>query len=175
LIVFWPQPAPAASILWSVNRPLTWADYQARPPARHDVSALTSYALSFDNNCDGGTYHFRIVTAFLQDKSWVDPGVLVNATVSQWTLQHEQTHFDLSELHARKMRKAIRTIADPCRMTEDQRRALIAPFVAEDRDTQHRYDRETSNGQDRRWQSEWIRNVSTQLEALRQYADAGGS
>jgi predicted secreted Zn-dependent protease len=83
-----------------------------------------------------------------------------------------QTHFDLAELHARKMRKAIAALADPCAMTEDQRRAVVSPFIDEDRETQRRYDRETSNGRDVRWQAEWIRNVSLQLDALRRYADS---
>ena len=169
LILLQSQPTPDMSILWSANRRLTWNDYQAKPPARHAASALTSYALSFDNDCDGGMYHVRIVTAFLPEKSWVDPSVLMQKDVSHLTLQHEQTHFDLSELAARKMRKAIAGVSDPCKMTEDQRRAIVAPFVDEDRNTQRRYDRETSDGRDLRWQAEWIRNVSMQLEALRQY------
>jgi Bacterial protein of unknown function (DUF922) len=171
LILFLPQsPSPDMSLLWSANRRLAWNDYQAKPPARHDVSALTSYALSFDNDCDGGTYHVRIVAAFLQEKSWVDPAVLTQQDVSRLTLEHEQTHFDLAELHARKMRKAIAALTEPCRMTEEQRRAVVAPILDEDRNTQRRYDRETSNGRDLRWQTEWIRNVSIQLDALKQYA-----
>jgi hypothetical protein len=160
------------SLLWSARRPLMWSDYRAAPPARRDASALTSYALSFDNDCTGGRYHVRIVAAFLQEKSWVDPTVLAQRDVSRLTLQHEQTHFDLAELHARKMRKAIAALADPCAMTEDQRRAVVSPFIDEDRETQRRYDRETSNGRDVRWQAEWIRNVSLQLDALRRYADS---
>ena len=111
------------------------------------------------------------MAAFLQDKSWVDPVVLVRPDVSRLTLEHEQTQFDLAELHARKMRKAIAALAKPCKMTEDERRAILAPFIDEDRHTQRRYDRETSNGQDLPWQAVWIRNVSIQLDALKQYVD----
>lgn len=173
LILFQAQPTSDMSILWSATRRLAWTDYHATPPPRRDVSALTSYALSFDNDCDGGTYHVRIVAAFLQEKSWVDPAVLTQPDVSRLMLEHEQTHFALAELHARKMRKAIAALTEPCRMTEEQRRAIVAPFVDEDRATQRRYDRETSNGRDMRWQAEWIRNVSIQLEALKRYADSG--
>ena len=173
LILFAPQPAPDMSILWSATRRLVWSDYHAKPPARHEASALTSYALSFDNDCDGGTYHVRIVAAFLPEKSWVDPMVLAQPDASRLTLQHEQTHFDLAELAARKMRKAIAGLSDPCKMTEDQRRAVVAPLIDEDRNTQRRFDRETSDGRDLRWQGEWIRNVSIQLDALKRYADSG--
>ena len=172
LILFLYQPAPEMSILWSPTRRLASTDYHATPPPRREVVAITSYVLSFDNDCNGGTYHVRIVAAFLQDKSWVDPVVLVRPDVSHLTLEHEQTHFDLAELHARKMRKAIAALAEPCKMTEDQRRAILAPFIDEDRNTQRRYDRETSNGQDLPWQTVWIRNVSVQLNALKQYADS---
>ena len=175
LILLFPQASPDMSLLWSANRRLVWSDYQAKPPTQRDASALTSYVLSFDNDCTGGTYHVRIVTAFLQDKSWVDPAVLVQPTVSRLALQHEQTHFDLSELHARKMRKAIAALKEPCAMTEDQRRAVVAPYITEDRDTQRRYDRETSNGRDVRFQADWIRNVSLQLDALKQYAGSGSN
>ena len=139
-----PQPAPDMSILWSATRRLAWTDYHATPPPHHDVVAITSYALSFDNDCNDGTYHVRIVAAFLQDKSWVDPVVLTREDVSRLTLEHEQLHFDLAELHARKMRKAIAAVAEPCKMIEDQRRAILAPIIEEDRNTQRRYDRETS-------------------------------
>jgi len=172
LILFFPQtPSPDMSILWSPTRRLAWTDYHATPPPRRSVVAITSYVLSFDNDCNGATYHVRIVAAFLQDKSWVDPVVLVRPDVSRLTLEHEQTHFDLAELHARKMRKAIAALAEPCKMTEDERRAILAPFIDEDRHTQRRYDRETSNGQDLPWQAVWIRNVSIQLDALKQYVD----
>jgi hypothetical protein len=56
-----------------------------------------------------GTYHLRIVAAFLPEKSWVDQSVRTQPDVSQLMLAHEQTHFDLAELQARRSSTRIAT------------------------------------------------------------------
>ena len=93
------QMAAHDALPWSATRRLGWADFQGIPPSRGDESALTSYSLFHGVTCTGRSFEFRVVAAFLPRQSWVKPAIVANPTESARTLRHEQTHFDLSEVH----------------------------------------------------------------------------
>ena len=93
-------------IIWSEDYRLTWSDFKA--PHREGVPyvASTSSGVSFsysisDNN---GEIDLKVTihSNFYPESSWVNP---VDATA--YILAHEQAHFDISEIHARILRKEI--------------------------------------------------------------------
>ena len=88
---------PPMSILWSATRRLTWPDFQAPPQMSSEAAAMTAYAITYEANCDGSSLNARIVSAFLPEQSWVKPTLLIRSPQSERALNHEQTHFDLSE------------------------------------------------------------------------------
>ncbi len=91
-------------ILWKKDRPLTWDDFKGKPPKRFAV-ASTNYdilqkvlSINKDSSC------VEVKAVFFSNKSWkrekwIDKTVLI----------HEQKHFDIVELYARKLRKLIRS------------------------------------------------------------------
>jgi hypothetical protein len=161
------------AIPWTADRPLRWTDFRGRPDDDLDVAAVTSYALSWESNCTPDGFTFRVTSVFLPDQSWVQPDVLDRESSSQVTLAHEQAHFDLSEIQARKMRRALSRMVRPCRLTEEELTAALRPIVVEDATRQARYDRETSHGLDRPQQVRWEAEVGRELESLERYADSG--
>jgi hypothetical protein len=156
---------------WSATRRLAWSDFLGPPQLRTGASATTVYELSYDGDCDSGAFRFRVLSVFLPERSWVRPDLPFKAAIGRLALQHEQTHFDLSEVHARKMRRALSELADPCSMTAEARQAIVASLAEDDRKAQHRYDDETSGGPDLRRQALWDENVSKELARLNRYAD----
>jgi predicted secreted Zn-dependent protease len=88
-------------------------------------------------------------------------------------LRHEQGHFDITELYARKMRKAIREAAIGC---EDERRAEAAGkkiFEGLDREwekEQKQYDADTRDGLDPAKQKEELERIARGLAELSRYA-----
>jgi predicted secreted Zn-dependent protease len=103
-------------------------------------------------------------------KSWVKPALLMRrGGDSARVLDHEQSHFDLSEVHARRLRKTFSELSDPCTRTEADMNAIVTKHLKEDFDVQQRYDRESVWGLDGRRQSHWDAEIRKQLVALAKY------
>jgi hypothetical protein len=161
---------PPMSILWSATRRLTWADFQGSPQMTSEAAAITAYAITYEATCDGSSLSARIVSAFLPEQSWVKPALLVRSPQSDNALNHEQTHFDLSEVSVRRMRKKLKDLDNPCRRPPDDLYALVDPIISEDGEAQRRYDLESSHGRDAAGQAKWDATVARDLRALARYA-----
>jgi hypothetical protein len=163
------QLAAHDGLAWSATRRLTWNDFQGIAPTRGEESALTSYSLFHGATCTGKTFEFRVVAAFLPRQSWVRPAVLASPVENSRTLRHEQTHFDLSEVHARRMRRYFSELFEPCMKTAEELDALAQRFVREESAAQRRYDEETNHGRVTKKQSEWDTEVGRLLASLGKY------
>src|SRR5688572_19680249 len=105
---------------WSAARRLRWSDFRGRPPERGEEGAKTGYALFYAWKCRGEAFDFRVIAAFRPRQSWVKAVVVKDTAQSRSTLGHEQTHFDLAEMHARKMRQYFTALPDACRKTDGE-------------------------------------------------------
>jgi hypothetical protein len=157
---------PAGALPWSSARPLAWSDFRGRPPAGHAEAAVTATGVIWGFHCTGDTFTFQVAAVFLPDRSWVDPSVSIQLGSGMGTLRHEQTHFDLTEVYARRMRQAFGTLSRPCDRTEEQLAGLGERFVRDESDAQRRYDEATANGRAAPAQSRWENDVQHWLEDL---------
>jgi hypothetical protein len=164
------ESLPADSLLWSAARRLSWSDFLGTPQVGRDRSAVTGYVLMYTAECESDAFTYRVQTAFLPRQSWVKPEVVMLGPTSRRALQHEQTHFDLAEVDARRIRRALAGLATPCDMTSGERNAVVARFIEEDGEIQARYDRETAHGLDADRQIEWEATASRQLATMARYA-----
>ena len=153
------------SFAWSPTRQLTWSDFRGRPNMMSEAMAQTSYSLSYEAHCVGDTFTFTVESYFLPTVSWVKSSHLLDRA-SDRTLQHERTHFDLSEVHARKARRGLAAIPSPCGLPEDERDRLMASYLKDDAGEQARYDRETAHGALGTPQSKWDGQVRRWLADL---------
>jgi len=152
---------------WSATRPLTWSDFQGRPPAGGPEGAKTAYSLSSIWKCRGQTFEFRVVAAFRPRQSWVKAAVLKDSLQRRTILAHEQTHFDLAEVQARKMRQVFGDLPGPCRRSDRQLSALAERLGREENAEQRRYDAETHHGLLTAPQAEWTRSTRQRLAESR--------
>jgi hypothetical protein len=160
----------ADAIPWAAERPLTWKDFRATPPVEPgDEGARTAYSLFYGARCAGRRFEFRVLAAVLPRLSWVTPGVLKNPALSARSLRHEQTHFNLSEVHARRMRKYFADMAQPCNSSETELNALAQRYVRAEATAQASYDQETNYGRIPARQSEWEAETMRQIESLAAY------
>ena len=103
-------------------------------------------------------------------QSWVRPAILANPALNSRTLlQHAQTHFDLSEVYARRMRRYFSELREPCLKTEPELEAQSDRFVREEATAQRRYDEETSHGRIAQRQTAWDADVARQVVSLDRY------
>lgn len=153
-------------IPWSTERQLDWDDFRG-PPQRRSVMVAESFTqLSYYWDCNGDEVEFSVHAHFNPRKSWV------RGEPTTKLLEHEQLHFDITELYARRLRRNFSELDAPCsypkEMISDHYRELMSDW----RKTQERYDRETSHSLVRSEQKKWEEWVSEELAALQQYASS---
>jgi hypothetical protein len=165
------QIAKDDAIPWGQRRPLTWADFQGRPPATTgSVAAETAYTLIQGARCTGSTFESRVVAAFRPKDSWVRQAMLRTPADSARALRHEQTHFDLTEVHARRLRRYFAELMAPCRLATGDLENSAARIGRDEKAAQAQYDAETDHGRAATQQTRWERDVAAQLQTLTKFA-----
>jgi hypothetical protein len=150
---------------WSAARPLTWSDFQGPPPTEGSEGAKTSYTLYSAWKCRGEAFEFRVVAGFRPRQSWVKAIVLNDSTQRRTVLGHEQTHFDLAEMHARGMRRAFAALARPCAKADGELSAMALRLAQAEKAEQRRYDAETNHGLIAARQAAWSLQTRRRLAA----------
>ncbi|MBT8236619.1 MAG: DUF922 domain-containing protein, partial [Bacteroidia bacterium] len=93
-------------IVWSADRRLNWSDFKDVSPDSSPVAALTASGISysFSSMEQNGEMiaDFTVTAFFYPTRSWVQDH-LASANI----LAHEQLHFDITELFARKFRARL--------------------------------------------------------------------
>lgn len=160
------QIADRHGIIWSAARPMTWDDFKGSVVNPQDAEAAhLEYGLFYGVRCTGRTLRFEVVAAMLPRDSWVKPSVLESPADNARTLKHEQTHFDLAEVHARKMRKFFAGLYEPCLRSNEDLAALADGLIKAEAAEQRRYDEETRNGRDADRQQAWNADVAARLKS----------
>ena len=149
---------------WSTRR-LTWDDFQGDPPTEGSEGAVTSYTIYSAWKCRGDAFDFRVVAGFRSRQSWVKAIVLKDSVQRRTVLGHEQTHFDLAEVHARLMRRAFRELKRPCRQSDGELSALAQRLGQTEKAEQRRYDAETKHGLMGDEQARWTLQTRRRLTA----------
>ena len=165
------QMAAREALRWSAARPLAWTDFRGTAPSGGMEGAQTAYGLFYGLRCTRDVFQFQVTTGFLPRDSWVKPSVLASADESRRTLVHEQTHFDLSEVYARRMRRYFADLFRPCDQPLDRWRTVAEKFVRDESSAQDRYDDETRHGLIADRQRTWTADVTDQLKALEKFGN----
>jgi hypothetical protein len=166
------QIAKDGGIAWDRARPLRWADFQGTPPETGVEGAQTGYSLLYGVSCTGAAFESDVSSVFVPARSWVRTLVLANPEEARRTLRHEQTHFDLTEVHARRLRKVLHDIYDPCRAGRADVPREAERIIAAEADMQRRYDEETRHGLDAARQRAWDQDVAGWLSDLEAFAES---
>ena len=154
---------------WKENG-LTWSDFQAPPDPGSPFSANTSsgisYSWSMKGSAMGKEYSYEVTSFFLPAKSWVKGG-----KSSTNLLAHEQLHFDITELHARKLRKALVEFDfENARNLKLDLQALYKRTEIERATMQKKFDVETRHSMNEAAQLEWQRFIKEELKKLKDFS-----
>lgn len=149
-------------ISWKENYQLKWSDFQGKPDKNNPFVATTvtgiqfKYNYSLENN--SSQFEFSVVSLFDRKKSWSKKDQ-VNAHV----LRHEQTHFDITELHARKLRKILNetTFSNNAKSEIEQ---LYIQIEEARKTMQNQYDSETNHSRSREQEHLWQEFISKELK-----------
>ncbi|GIV30421.1 MAG: hypothetical protein KatS3mg028_1487 [Bacteroidia bacterium] len=151
------------TIVWSKGYKLTWEDFKGRPKSSSTAGAITNSGISANYTYENGKITFRIIAKFNRKKSWVKPNDKILST-----LEHEQLHFDITELYVRKLKKKLSETkfkSNPEKIKKQFYR-IYDEINKELNYYQDLYDKETTNPRDEAKQEEWKEKVARELEEL---------
>lgn len=157
------DPAEDA-LTWSASRKLTWSDYKASPNPKSDAAATTSTSLSIDYHISGSQFSYTIKSWFSKSRSWV-------RNQTDHILSHEQGHFDIAEIYARKLHQRMSAYRFNKNNYQKELNRIYNEVADEKAAFQQQYDRETRHSIDEVKQAEWLKKISRMLEELKEYAD----
>ena len=155
-------------IRWSAVKRLTWNDYLATPSTSNDIAAITSTALGMEYHVRNNSITYNISCRFSKIKSW-------GRYKTDYILQHEQGHFDITELFARKLAKELREYKFNPHKYQDDVGKIYKKLMDEKEVYQNKYDKETDFSRNKDKQVEWLEKIKDELDELDEYANYGSS
>lgn len=148
------------TIPWSKQK-LTWKDFRDKPQLGSKAAAITASGISysFTSLARGNAVEadFIVGAFFYPEKSWYRTH-LGDAHI----LGHEQLHFDISELFARRMRKRLSEITFTLKIKAEVRK-IYKDILKELNEYQELYDWETDFSRNPEKQLEWEQKVAKVL------------
>jgi hypothetical protein len=149
-------------IVWNEYRPLTWEDFQGKRTEDAAGDAGTVVQIKAKPYMVKNQVKYDVAAIFVKTKSWSD-------AQTKELLAHEQLHFDIAELYARKIRKAVAELADAGEDDVKDYNRAIQKLLHESNEIDLRYDLETLHGALVNKQAAWAKDVKNQLKDLAQY------
>jgi len=150
-------------IEWN-SRKLTWNDFMGSVDFGNNIEvAGVCYGWSKDVKNIGRNIKVSIICYVDPNESWAKK-VSIN---SKYILNHEQRHFDLAEIYARKIRQEISSLkyTDPLSLL-DSIDVIYSEYTSLGNKEQERYDLETSHSENKDKQEEWNKYIDNQLKEL---------
>jgi predicted secreted Zn-dependent protease len=143
-------------IEWSPASKLTWDDYLAKPSSLSDAAAITSTALGIEYHVRNNKLSYKITCRFSKTRSW-------GRFKTDYILQHEQGHFDITEIFARKLAKTIQEYDFNPRQYQHDLSDIYKRIMDEKEDFQNQYDKETDFSRNKERQAEWLKKIEKEL------------
>jgi len=151
-------------VKWKANKKLTWADYKSKPDPNSDAAASTTTYLKVEYNISSTKFDFKIESFFSKTRSW---GLHKTAYI----LSHEQGHFDIAEVYARKLYKKLSEYKFNKRTYQKDLKKIYEEVTDEKEEIQNKYDKETKHSINKVRQAEWLLRIEEMLEEYKNYAD----
>lgn len=149
-------------VLWTADTRLTWADFKGKIPPAAVPAATTASGISYTYTANLIHHEveldYEVNAYFYPHESWYKPKVC-----DEITLSHEQLHFDIAELFARKMRDKLERTSFSDDVKEEIRR-IYQDILKELQEYQDLYDWETDFSRNRGKQLEWNQKIGSLIE-----------
>jgi hypothetical protein len=153
------------TIKWTASTKLEWADFQGKPDtSKKGYEAASSLKITYSYKTLDSNFSFRVDYFFQKKKSWT------KSSNSFLLLKHEQAHFNIGELFARKLRKYISSYHYNPKTIKQDLKNLFSLLNEEWNIYDAQYDRETDFSKNEAQQSYWDNKIKMELDILNKYA-----
>ncbi|MER2998920.1 DUF922 domain-containing protein [Pontibacter populi] len=176
LVTGYLAPAPAAAmpvaadkntvsgqISWSADRRLSWDDFKALPDTLNPHHAVTAANLAVDANCAANKFNYTVKCVFVATESWS------KNKQSQKLLHHEQLHFDLTEVHARMLRKKLLALGTSCTSANAKLTETVNKAFTNWKAEQDKFDELSRHGLDANVTATWEASINQRLKQLEKF------
>jgi hypothetical protein len=149
------------TIDWSPENKLTWEDFKGKTPNNTRAAATTASGISYQFSTSASSSEieldYLVSTFFYPNKSWYQPNLCDSLILS-----HEQLHFDISELYARKMRNRLASSSFTQNVKAEVKQ-IYKEVLEELEEFQNLYDDQTNFSRDLEQQLIWNNNIEEAL------------
>ena len=147
---------------WDEKRLLRWSDFKGSPDTLEPWGASSSTGISQSYAVDGSGVllkeHVVVAAHFYPDFSWSRP-----RHRSKHLLGHEQTHFDITEVYARKLARRIEAYS----FTSNSLKEIKTIYEEIERErvaVQQQFDKESNHSMDHMKEIQWELRVPRWLD-----------
>jgi hypothetical protein len=152
------------SIPWNASRRLTWSDFKSTPDNNSGNAALTSSKIAFKYSYDSDKgFTYTIGCYFEKNNSW-------GKVKTDYILSHEQGHFDIAEIFARKLNKQLKVYTFNAATAQKEVPAMYQKIMDDLSALQNQYDSETDFSRNKKAQAEWSARIDRELNKLSEFA-----
>lgn len=157
-------------IVWSPDINLKWEDFKG-PPDYSSIHWASVYIdLNYQERKIKDSVVFTVKCLFSRPFSWVKYEMVELTEWDSLGLIHEKNHFDIGEIHARKLRKVF----SETRFTNDELLNGKSDIIADSIKKlsfveQNLYDKETEHGSNKEKQNQWNIMIAKELLELNSY------
>ncbi len=168
LIIVGFLPIEEESILWNENHRLEWSDFKANPNFNNDAVAITASGLTFSFSARTTSSKLVDFTATVEAHFYPDQSWYKKDHTNNIVLAHEQLHFDITELYARKLRKQIEEYSFSVKIKQEISK-LHTNINKELKEFQNEYDSKSDYSRSIEAQKKWQVFVKQELNKLSEY------
>lgn len=154
------------SIIWEGEKQLKWSDFKARAPRASSYEALSAVGISAGLSFNEQELNINVESFFTPKLSWTKD------KKSLYLLNHEQKHFDISEIHARKLRKEFSETKWNIKSASKTFNKLLKKYSAEENAMQEKYDKESKHSINKDIQEVWNKKIKEELNRLEKHSES---
>lgn len=152
------------TIAWKENVKLKWADFRGAPNPVAPYKAITSAGINYYFTVHKSrSFSFIVHSVFYKKKSWY-------VASSGPLLRHEQGHFDITEIFARRLRKAFQEYTLNSATIQNDLERIWEYMLSEKEKLSKQYDKESDFGENIAFQTSWVRKIASELTRLAPWA-----
>ncbi|GAB3815384.1 hypothetical protein GCM10028895_09410 [Pontibacter rugosus] len=148
-------------VIWSTTRRLSWDDFKGQPDDTNPHHALTAANLAVNAKCKDNSYTYVVNCVFLPSESWS------KNKASEKLLVHEQLHFDLTEVHARQLRRDLQKLS--CTSVKTSLNSVVSLAFSKWKAEQDAFDSACKHGLNKEEEKIWAAAIDTRLQELEAY------
>lgn len=151
-------------IPWENDKRLIWEDFLCEPKVGTDAVASTSTSLGIAYQLNDGELKYHITCYFNKEKSW---GLMK----TDYILAHEQGHFDITEVFARRLNQALQNYQFNRKTFKKDIGQIYQAIVSQKEEYQKTYDGQTDHSRNRKVQYDWLEKIDSLLAETAPFAN----